>query len=165
MPVENDHRGERPDLELLSTVETDQGSTTEPENDPRKPLLRRAASGSVPILRALAWLLLKLSFVAAPVIAFYLMSVLPADGFTTLGLPSQLAEVLTFIGGLVVFVCIVGWALLTYSYLFSLDPERDFDWYAEHVGFFVFGLYACAFAPAVVSLLPSAFSVLAAGSP
>lgn len=156
MPVENTPRSDRPDLQVLSTDTGDHEPTPEMEGEHRRSVLHRVASGSVPVARGMAWLMLKLSFVAAPVIALYLMGVLPSDGFGTLGLPATAVENLELIGGIVVAVSHIGWGWLTLSYLISLDPERDFHWYAGRVAFFVFGIYACALTPAVVTVLTAA---------
>lgn len=131
---------------------------TEPDaNAPQQSAFRRIAYGSIPVALGLAWLMLKLSVLAAPLIAFYLMGVLPSDGFGTLGLPAALAGNLELIGGIVVAASHIGWGWFTLSYLISLDPERDFRWYSERVAVFVFGIYGCALTPTVVTILKAAY--------
>lgn len=157
MPSENTNPGERPDLGVVSTDANPQaGMDHADRTDASSCRLSRVGAALMDVAPVLGELLIRLLFFTAPAGAVTLGSLLPVQGYSGAGVPGPLAMWLADISGVVFAFSLLAWIVLTAIWLFSAHKRRGFEWYALLVSMPVVGMFACAAAPTIVSVLGTA---------
>lgn len=104
--------------------------------------------------------LLRLVFFLAPAFAVLIEGALTGIGPGGPDIAAPLDAALTDIRAWILGFSMLWWSVVGLWWIFHypMDPEHhDFEWYATHVGFAVFGLYAWALVPAVAGLTVAVF--------